>query len=219
MNKVSESGCCPLCGSGAVETFASDERRDYLVCSQCALVFVPAGFHLNNDDEKALYDLHQNSPDDQGYRQFLSRLATPLMKRLPEGGTGLDFGSGPGPTLSVMFEESGYAMRLFDKYYADDETVWAASYDFITSTEVIEHLSSPAELLNKLWQCLKPGGYLGLMTKLRLTEAEAFARWHYRQDPTHICFYAPMTMSWMADYWEAELEILGKDVIIFRKST
>jgi len=52
----------------------------------------------------------KNSPDDPRYRAFLSRLFIPLNERIAPESCGLDFGSGPGPTLSVMFEEQGHTM-------------------------------------------------------------------------------------------------------------
>ena len=53
------------------------------------------------------------------YREFLSRLEhPPNVPKLPAAAEGLDFGSGPGPTLSVMLEEQGYRMSLYDPFFA-----------------------------------------------------------------------------------------------------
>jgi len=46
---------------------------------------------------------------DPRYRRFLARLAEPLIAHLPKGARGLDFGCGPGPTLSLMLREAGFA--------------------------------------------------------------------------------------------------------------
>jgi hypothetical protein len=109
---------CPLCEATAVMDYASDKIRNYVSCGKCRLVFVPNKFHLSPSDEKEIYDQHQNSPDDSGYRVFLSRLLTPLVERLEPNRTGLDFGSGPGPTLSVMLSEKGHEMDIYDPFYA-----------------------------------------------------------------------------------------------------
>lgn len=61
--------CCPLCSSLAPEFYLRDKRRQYLQCMECSLVFVPPGYHLSAEKEKAEYDLHCNSPDDAGYRK------------------------------------------------------------------------------------------------------------------------------------------------------
>jgi len=207
---------CPLCAAAAVVEYYSDARRDYYQCSQCWLVFVAPWHYLSRDEERAVYDLHCNSPDDQAYRKFLSRLADPLMERLGKGDRGLDFGSGPGPTLSVMLEESGFSTAIYDIFYANDASVLEADYGFITATEVVEHLSEPGKVLDNLWARIKPGGYLALMTKLVLDRA-AFSRWHYKNDQTHICFYSRETFGYIGQKWGAEVEYPADDVILIRK--
>jgi 2-polyprenyl-3-methyl-5-hydroxy-6-metoxy-1,4-benzoquinol methylase len=167
--------------------------------------------------EKAEYDKHQNSPHDTGYRRFLGRLFTPLMAKLAPNARGLDFGSGPGPTLSVMFEEQGYPMAIFDPFYAPDASVLTQTYDFITATEVVEHLSQPGQVLTQLSAQLEPEGYLGLMTK-RITSAEAFARWHYISDPTHISFFSEETFRWWAQKNSLGVEFPGPDAVILYKT-
>ena len=208
---------CPLCKSPqSAAPFHRDAHRDYYRCSLCQLIFVPPSQHLSIEDERAEYDKHQNSPDDAGYRKFLSRLFTPLNDRLSPASYGLDFGSGPGPTLSVMFEEVGHKVSLYDPFYAPDKSVLNRSYDFITTTEVVEHLREPATDLEHLWSRIKPGGWLGIMTKLAQNK-DVFSRWHYKNDLTHIEFFSNETMRWLATEWDAEVEIIGKDVILFRK--
>ncbi len=208
---------CPLCGeSKGNDFFHTDSHRDYYRCRKCQLIHVPPSQHLSPEAEKAEYDKHQNSPDDAGYRKFLSRLFVPLNSGLQPGSHGLDFGSGPGPTLSIMFEEAGHQVNLFDPFYAPDPQVLVTQYDFITATEVVEHLHDPAAELARLWSILKPGGWLGIMTKLALDEA-AFSRWHYKNDLTHVCFFSTQTMGWLADHWQADLQQVGSDVFLFQK--
>ena len=208
---------CPLCLEISRDEFHHDKRRLYFLCGQCHLVFVPSAQYLSEAEEKAAYDHHQNSPMDPDYRQFLNRLFLPLQDRLPPQSHGLDFGSGPGPTLSVMFEEIGHTVTLYDHFYAHDPTVLEQHYDFITATEVVEHLHHPSRILSQLWTLLQPGGYLGLMTKLVLDQ-KAFATWHYKNDLTHVCFYSKPTFEWLAGQWQAELEYFHNDVIVFRKT-
>ena len=207
---------CPLCSSDQTQPYHRDQRREYWQCSICLLVFVPAKQHLNELEEKAEYDLHQNFPDDSGYRKFLSRLFLPMQEKQPPPALGLDFGCGPGPALAQMFKEHGYTMHVFDKFYANDSGVLSKQYDFITCTEVVEHLSAPGEILDRLFTILKPGGWLGIMTKLVLDQA-AFSRWHYKNDLTHICFYSRDTFEWLAHRWRCSIEFIGNDVILLHK--
>jgi SAM-dependent methyltransferase len=207
---------CPLCRTGEIYDFSQDKRRRYRGCRTCGLVFVPSREFLSREEEKKRYDLHQNSSLDPDYRSFLSRLFVPLQECLAPGSSGLDFGSGPEPTLSRMFEEAGHSMMLFDQFYAPAAGVLEKQYDFITASEVVEHLREPDRELERLWACLKPGGRLGIMTS-SVVGQDAFARWHYKNDPTHVCFFSPSTFSWLANKWDANLAIPHDDVFLFRK--
>ena len=207
---------CPLCVSSSVVDYWSDINRDYYQCNQCSLVFVPSWQCLSVEEEKAVYDLHQNDPGDLGYRKFLSRLVEPLIKKLSVGGRGLDFGSGPGPTLPVMLKESGFDTAVYDIFYANYPAVLQVDYHFITATEVVEHLSQPGVVLNNLWAKIKPDGYLAIMTKLVLNK-QAFSRWHHKNDPTHICFYSRKTFGYLCQKWGAVAEYPADDVILICK--
>ncbi|PMR77825.1 class I SAM-dependent methyltransferase [Billgrantia endophytica] len=209
---------CPLCASTETPHFYHDSRRVYHRCACCDLIFVPAEQHLGPEAEKAVYDRHENSPDDPGYRRFLSRLYGPLCKRLAPGARGLDFGAGPGPTLSVMFEEAGHPMAIFDPFYAPDVAVLERRYDFVTATEVAEHLFAPGQEFERLSGLLKPGGWLGLMTK-RVTTRESFESWHYILDPTHVCFFSEASFEWLANHLEMHVEFPASDVVLMQKKS
>jgi len=141
----------------------------------------------------------------------------PMVEILPKESSGLDFGSGPGPTLHLMFEEAGHTMQIFDPFFANDPSVFEHQYDFITTTETAEHLYNPLVEFDRLWECLKPLGFLGVMTR-RWTKVEKFKNWHYKNDDTHVVFFHEDTFHWLRDRWSAELEIYKRDVVIFRKA-
>jgi 2-polyprenyl-3-methyl-5-hydroxy-6-metoxy-1,4-benzoquinol methylase len=202
-----------LCQGWQTRPFCSDRRRSYLRCAQCALVFVPAQYRLDRQAERAEYELHQNAVGDIGYEAFLSRLSRPLAARLPAGARGLDFGCGPAPALADMLEREGFSVSLYDSFYQPDATALARRYDFICATEVVEHLHRPGAELARLWSLLDPGGWLGVMTKL-VRDREAFASWHYKNDPTHVCFFSRQTWQWWARRQDASLEFIGADVMI-----
>lgn len=167
------------------------------------------------DKEKARYDGHENSSGDLQYRKYLNKLALPMLNRLDSGQSGLDFGSGPGPTLHLMFEEAGHTMSIYDVYYAPDASVLDKAYEFVSATEVVEHLYTPRETLDKLWECVKPGGLMGVMTQFPQPD---FGNWRYKNDLTHVCFFSPATFAYMGARWEADLIYAVQDVVIFRKS-
>ena len=207
---------CPLCLSPQLEPYWQDAARSYLRCAGCELVVVPPRFHLSLSEERAVYDLHENGPDDAGYRKFLGRLTAPLIARLKPGAQGLDFGSGPGPTLSLMMSEAGYPSAIYDPIYAPDTSALEARYDLISATEVVEHLRTPKQDLDRLFAMLRPGGTLAIMTKLVLNR-ERFSTWHYKNDPTHISFFSAQTLRWLADSWDAKLEQLAADILFITR--
>lgn len=203
-----------MCG-GESRAFWSDER-DYLRCGTCRLTFVPAAQHLPSGAEKARYATHRNSPADAGYRAFLDKLLVPLAARLPPGARGLDFGSGPGPTVSAMMRERGFPTEDWDPHFAPDETPLARTYDFVTCTEVVEHLRAPAETFAVLARLVAPGGTLGVLTSV-LEDDAAFPAWWYRRDPTHIAFYRPETLGWIERRFGWTLARPSRDAALFLK--
>lgn len=166
--------------------------------------------------EKAVYDLHDNNPADPGYRCFLRKLLDPLQERLPEQARGLDFGCGPGPALAQMLIADGHPMALYDPLYHPNRDVLDGVYDFVTATEVLEHLHDPSTTLKLLDSLFRPGGWLAVMTCFQ-TDDSRFANWHYRRDPTHVVFYRQATLSWIANHFGWHLTIPVKDVALFQK--
>lgn len=212
---------CILCKSSDTFHYCRDDTRmenirDYYCCKNCLLIFVTPEQRLSRKEELSRYELHENDPSDPRYRKFLSRVFNPMIERVGKTCIGLDFGSGPGPTLSVMFEEQGYKMNIYDSFYQKDPSVFELKYDFITATEVIEHLFDPLFELDRIWSCLKLGGYFGIMTK-RLPEKIEFQDWHYKNDDTHIAFYSKKTFSWIGRRWDSPPKFIGKDVTIYQK--
>jgi SAM-dependent methyltransferase len=207
---------CPLCGGADTTGYHADARRTYRLCRACGFVFVPPAYHLDPAAERAEYDRHDNAVDDPGYRRFLARLTAPVTERVPPPARGLDFGCGPGPALAAMLREAGFDMAVFDPFYAPDASVLAPGFDFITATEVVEHLREPGAELRRLRALLRPGGWLGIMTKLVL-DRERFAAWHYIRDPTHIGFFSRATWQWWAEREGWALTFADRDVILLRR--
>ena len=212
-----QSLSCPLCARcDTLAPFARDATREYLICSQCDLVFVPPRWQPEAEKEKQRYDTHQNDPADPGYRRFLAKLVAPLTARLPAGARGLDFGCGPTAVLALLLEEAGFRMRRFDPFYAADRAVLEQTYDFIACSEAIEHFFHPAQEWELFLQLVKPGGWLGIMTLLREPDTD-FVRWWYRNDFTHVAFYSRRTFEWLAQRDGLAVEFEGSSVVLLRK--
>ncbi len=207
---------CPLCLHSGDTLYHVDRRREYHQCAQCHFVFVPPQWHLSAEEEKAEYDKHENTVDDPGYRRFLSRLSGPLLAHMSPASQCLEFGCGPGPALAAVLREHGHQVVCFDPNYFPDTRWQERQFDVITATEVIEHLADPHTELTRLWARLKPRGMLGLMSKLVLN-AEAFTRWHYKNDPTHIGFFSRQSLAWLCGHLHADIEYLADDAYILHK--
>ncbi|WP_040393923.1 class I SAM-dependent methyltransferase [Catenovulum agarivorans] len=221
MSTEIENCSCPLCCSLDTHFYHQDKLRSYLQCSHCKLVFVPQQFHLSAQAEKAEYDKHDNSYADQGYQRFLSRTWTPLKTRLKRQFTeaiqGLDFGCGEGAVLSKMAQADGFNMRNYDLYYFPQTEVLQQKYQFISATEVIEHIADAHNVWLLLDRLLDQKGVLAVMTK-RVLRAQAFANWHYKNDLTHVCFYSEFTFAYLASKFNWTFEIIDKDVVFLIKA-
>ena len=207
---------CPVCRAPSPQPFLTVEGQDYWSCDICEARFLDPTRRLEPDDERAQYLLHENDPGDPRYRNFLAKLAEPLLQKLRPGMRGLDYGCGPGPALAAMFTEAGYDMSLYDPFFYPDREALEQTYDFITCTEVAEHFHHPADEFDRLDAMLAPGGWLGVMTCFQTDDAR-FANWHYRKDPTHVVFYREATLRMIADRRGWTCEIPVKDVALMQK--
>jgi hypothetical protein len=207
---------CPLCRASGARPYAAAHARDYFACDECRLVFVAPAQRLDAAAERARYEMHRNDPGDERYRAFLDRLCAPLVARLERGAVGLDYGAGPGPTLSAMLTERGFPTTDYDPFFAPDAEALTRTYDFVTCTETLEHLYSPGDELERIDALLRPGGWFAAMTELRRDERR-FESWWYVRDPTHVCFYREQTLEWIAARFGWTLERPAPNVALFRK--
>lgn len=212
---------CPLCQSSNPHSVFNKADpvfgpREYEQCPDCKLIYLLPQYFLSLDEEKERYDLHQNHPGDQGYVDFLNLLIEPLCGYVPEGSTGVDYGCGPGPTVSLLLERKGMKIVNYDPVYIPGKNILTLQYDFITATEVIEHFHEPRREMLQLDRMLKAGGHVGLMTFL-YEDVPRFKEGWYHMDPTHVSFFHRETMEWIARWLKWEIEYLTGRVVIYRK--
>lgn len=207
---------CPVCQAGAPLPFLSMEGRDYFRCSTCGARLLHPAQYPSREEEYAQYLLHENNPDDPGYRRFLGKLVQPLLQRLPAGAKGLDYGCGPGPALAGMLREAGHHVALYDPFFHPDPAPLERQYEFVTCTETVEHFHNPAEEFSRLVSLVRPGGWLALMTCFQ-TEDTLFRDWHYRKDATHVVFYREETMHYLAAHYGWSCDIPVKDVALMQR--
>lgn len=193
----SEAGTCRLCGAVGRPLPPAHGRR-FLECPRCRLVYAHPGDLPDPEVERARYDTHDNRIDDEGYRAFLSPALRAVQARLAPGAAGVDYGAGPGPALAAMLGESGYAVELFDPFYHPDPAPLRRRWDFVVCTETVEHFHEPGREFARLEGMLAgPGSHLVVMTRI-LEPGQALEDWWYARDPTHVAFYRPETLKWIA---------------------
>ncbi|MBF8963734.1 class I SAM-dependent methyltransferase [Pontibacter sp. FD36] len=166
--------------------------------------------------EKAHYLLHENKIGNKGYVEFLNKAILPTLPYLRAGMRGLDFGCGPGPTLSVLLRNRGFVMDDYDPFFFP-ELKTAQAYDFVFATECFEHFFAPATEVHRIRQLLKPNGTLTVMTA-HWQEPSDLPAWYYARDPTHVAFYHRHTFDWIARHYGFEIVYTDNNrVIILRK--
>jgi cyclopropane fatty-acyl-phospholipid synthase-like methyltransferase len=211
---------CPWCLGNSLEAFSKDERRSYLVCLDCSLVFVPRSELISPEKEKLRYDAHENGLQNEDYKKYLGKVVSQLSSYLSPGMRGLDFGSGPSLILSELFRHQGIEVESFDLFYHNDQRVFEKSYDFIVMSEVIEHLREPRLELERLRRCLKPQGLLFIKTCLCPQSVNEFEKWFYKRDVTHVQFFSKDTFYVLGKELSlAEAEDIGTDLFLLRDNT
>ena len=190
---------CKICDN---ETDIFDDpqlKKSYFVCSKCLCIGLNPSHYLSLEKEQGQYSHHQNSLENQGYVQMFEDFLDYFWNDLPFNQNSLDFGSGPTPVLAELLSRRNVNVDCYDKFYQPLKCFENKEYDFMTSTEVFEHLDDPISTLTLLAQHLRPKGLLAIMTLFHHNDQTHFLSWWYRRDPTHIVFYTPKTLEVLAE--------------------
>lgn len=210
---------CPLCEAVLNDSFETARKPHGLFwrCDQCDLVSKDPRVWVSQNEERRIYDLHQNGDD--GHRLFLAPVVEAVARRLSKTARGLDWGSGPVAVLAQMLNEKGYSTATYDPVFEPREV--SGVYDFVTLTEVIEHFKTPSGDLERIRGHLKPGGFLFVLTACHPGGSpkdvkDFFEKWGYRGDPTHVSFFSAKTFRSLEKFGWA-IDELNERLIILRK--
>lgn len=192
--------------------------RDVFLCDCCELVFKNPLLHYNSLQDLKRYATHQNNEMDQGYVDFLNELLIPLGQFVPVSFSALDYGCGPGPTLSLLLSKIGGVVENYDPLFFPIKELLEKKYDVVSCTEVVEHFKNPEADWTELVGLLKPGGLLGIKTLLFGPTID-YKSWWYKNDPTHTVFYQEETLKFLAEKFNLEIIFNDKkSVIIFKNN-
>lgn len=212
---------CKICQSPAERFYDEIMQSDFFHCKHCAFIFKDEKNIVSEARERRQYAQHNNSFESPGYvamfEDFIAKCITPYRHGVR---TVLDFGSGPGPVLSKLLEDKGFEVDIYDKFFAPKPVYENKRYDMIASTEVIEHIKDPLEIMAFFKKHLRENGYLCLMTQFHTDDKKDFLQWWYRKDPTHISFFRPETFKVLAEKMGFELLYFDeKKLLVLQKKT
>ncbi len=197
---------CPLCQEKQIEKIIPDiNNRVYWRCPSCFLIFIDSNHLPAPQQEKARYDLHQNENTDTTYLSFLSPMIDSIKPYIHKTMLGLDYGCGPNPVLADMLRSQGYSIFHYDPYYFP--IIDRINFDFVLSTEVVEHFHKVEVEWTRLIDLVNQGGYLGIMTHM-YDDVTDLKKWYYMRDFTHTAFYHSQTFSFIAQHWKLKLCIM-----------
>lgn len=204
---------CILCGSQAYP-FSQVRDRDYFECKRCAAIIMDPSFYVDREDEIYRYETHDNDVEDPRYQNFVSPLVEEVMSGYAPGSSGLDYGSGTGPVAAKLLRDAGYEVTTYDPFFEPNPPAFQKDYDFIISSEVVEHFHHPAKEFRLLKSLLNPGGHLYCMT-LRYSDDIDFENWHYMNDETHVIFYRDETAEWIQEsFGFSELKLKDRIIVL-----
>lgn len=208
---------CKICSASTTLIKNHKTDKDYCRCTECDYIFLDEKFYIDEARERLHYDKHHNNFSCHGYVEMFEDLIDEFVP-LSEIEDALDFGCGEGEVLPVLLERNRVSCDRYDLFYFPQKVYKDRSYDLIVSTEVVEHLESPFEVLKELTSHLKEDAYLLLMTRFHPQNDEKFLEWFYIRDITHIGFFSLETFEYLAD--KLSLEIVkhnSKNTILLRK--
>lgn len=191
---------CHICKEETRNLYDPQFELMYQCCDHCGFIAQDREQLITFVDERKEYDRHENNIANEGYVDFFKRFLDKALLPYAKLSKGLDFGSGPEPVLSqVMTRDYGVTPDIYDLHYQPEKVYMDKLYDFIVTTEVIEHVQDPRNVLDLFHQHLKVGGVVAIMTLFHEEDDALFLNWWYRRDITHISFFLPKTFDFMAN--------------------
>ncbi len=209
---------CLICNEIVSKLEDKQIKVTYSVCGKCGFIHKDKEFHVDSEEELNYYSLHNNSFESEGYVKIFENLIEDYIRPLKIMGTALEYGSGPGPVLKELLNREGLDVLDFDPYFNNDLEYKNHKYELITSTEVVEHFYHPLEEFAHLSNLLEQGGYLVIMTKLRMMNITEFLDWWYRRDKTHVSFYTKESLNIIAARFDLKIVKSNNiNIIVFQK--
>lgn len=195
---------CHICNKITVSFVHEKTNITYYHCEDCEYIFKSPECYQDLSTQKERYNLHENDENDEGYQAYFQRFLDFTLPLVSKPKTALDFGCGRTSLLATLLEKEGMNCAYYDPIYHPSTSNDSKKYELIVSTEVFEHLHQPREVFESLLKRLEEGGYLALQTQFHPNDTEAFKKWYYHQDPTHIVFFTAQTFRVLCEIYGCE---------------
>ncbi len=178
---LDQQAFCPYCNG---ETVIHWESISFWKCPSCSLIFrfpLPDGHSVVELYEDSWTDPFENRSETGGTSFDLAvvyarKLADTLDLKDFRGLNILDFGAGRGDVLTALselgadvygvepFGYEGLVKRGFKMFRTLDEIPEGLTFDGVITMDVVEHLMTPWEEINRLHGLLNTGGFLYIST-------------------------------------------------------
>jgi SAM-dependent methyltransferase len=209
---------CLICGFKTVAFSNEKSGIIYHRCDHCECICKDPSCYQSIEEQKLRYDLHENDEEDEGYRAYFQRFLDFVLPLVGSPESALDFGCGRSTLLANILNSMNISTDVYDPIYHPVKLYDNKKFQLIVSTEVFEHLHDPKAVFSELVEHLKPGGYIALQTQFHPGKEEAFQKWYYHKDPTHIVFFRPKTFDVLASMFSCEmLADNGRNMVVLRK--
>jgi len=210
------ASACPVCKANDARPFADKDGYSFVRCASCRFVYLDP--MPDREDLNRLYETDDTVSADH-YHKARSRRRRAFMKALRfrpmvRGRQVIDIGCGGGFMADALrrmgAEASGfdlsanaiaYARRHFPRcrFYCasyDDLLAHGSSYDFIYSSEVIEHVPDLDAYLGLLTRLARPGSRVYVTTPDIASPAvpSEICDWDVFTPPHHVQFFDETTL-------------------------
>jgi SAM-dependent methyltransferase len=187
-------------------------------CTNCHSIFKDRTSYLTPSKEKKRYETHNNVVTDKKYQAFVEPITQAVLEDFNSASVGLDYGCGTGPVAAYVLQNKGYQIVLYDPFFYPDKAYTEQNYDFIICCEVMEHFHEPQKEFKHLRHHLKTGGRLYCKTNLISDHisVDEFKSWYYKNDPTHVFFYSPTALHFLASSLGFESLDFNEKLITFK---
>lgn len=217
---------CPSCGSGTFDFQFQKSGFSYVLCRECATLFAnprPSLESLHDfyaKSESSVFWVEEFfKPMVEARREKIFRPQAEFVRDALAGramATVGDIGAGFGifleelakfwPTSKMIAIDASPDMAELCRsknlevitQMIEDVGVYKNEFDFLACFALFEHLHDPGNMLEKVFELLKPGGYF-LMTTLNGQGFDIQLLWEHSKSiaPHHLNFFNPASISYL----------------------